>query len=76
MGEEGVVTVPWADPAWEELPKRFSVALVLTVTLAEQAQCSSQPCPSPLRLVLGSHPAILIHYFSRGWPWWSSSSPL
>lgn len=64
MREEGVVTVPWADPAWEELPKRFSVTLVLTVltvTLAEQAQCSSQPCPSPLCLVLGSHPTALIH---------------
>lgn len=76
MREEGVVTVLWADPAWEELPKRFSVTLVLTVTLAEQAQCSSQLCPSPLCLVLGSHPTALIHYFSHGWPWWSSSSSL
>lgn len=66
----------WADPAWEELPKRFCVTLVLTVTLAEQAQCSSQPCPSPLCLFLGSHPTALIHNFSCECPWWSSSSCL
>ena len=74
--EGGAEAVLWAAPVREELPERHLVTLVLAVTLAEQAQCSSRPCPSPLCLFACSHPTALIHLSSSGWPWWSSSSSL
>lgn len=74
--EGGAVAAPWAAPASEELPERCLVTLTLAVTLAEQAQCSSWLCPSPLCLFACSHPTALVRLSSSGWPWWSSSSSL
>lgn len=48
-----------ADPAWGKLPKRHLVTPLHALMLAEQAQSSSQPCPSPLCLFACSHPAAL-----------------
>lgn len=74
--EGGAAAMPWAALAQEELPKRCLASLVLAVTLAEQAQCSSQPCPSPLCLFACSHPTALVRLSSSGWLWWSSPSSL